>query len=138
MTDPIIGLMNYTLVILAAFLLGSFLIFLAPIFLVKIQRRRLLKLSGSPGEVDYCMSPRKNMKRVSQLGREIEKKKKERKRAKDMERRKAVEGVGLGLDLGGVGRQGKKLEPVLEDVEMQWVDIKLRDGGYGAGVGKKC
>ena len=81
------------------------------------------------------------MKKVSKLGREIKVKKQEReeqkKTARDLDREKTVGGVGLGISLGGVGRQGTKLEPVMEDVEMQWIDIKLRDGGCGAGIGKK-
>lgn len=109
--------------------IGLLLTLLVPVMLAKMQRRRLLKLGGMPGELGYELSPRRNMKMVREWGREIKEKKKERKEGK----KRAVGGVGV----GGTGRQGKKLESVLEDVEMQWVEAGLKDGGCGAGVGKK-
>ena len=58
------------------------------------------------------MSPLGNLRMVRGWGWEIGEKKKERKRARDVEKGKVMGGV------AGTGRQGKKLETVCEDVEM--------------------
>lgn len=86
------------------------------------------------------MSPSKYMAKVKEWGREIkvrkQERKEQRKRERDLERGK-VAGA-LGQDFSGAGRQGRKLESVLEDVEMQWIEIGLGDGEkYGAGDVKK-
>ncbi|KAG6995823.1 hypothetical protein G7Y79_00041g077750 [Physcia stellaris] len=122
LNDLILNLYRYTLFIFLLLLLTL----LIPILLAKLQHRRLRKLGGAPGEVDYVMSPVGNLRLVRGLGWEIGERKKERKRARDLERGKVMGGV------AGTGRQGS----VCEDVEMQCVEGAGKEGDVGLGLGR--
>ena len=120
LSDLIQYLYLYTIFITLLLCLGFLLTLLIPILLAKMQHRRLRKLGGAPGEVDYVVSPVGNLRMVRGWGWEIKEKKKQR-------RERAVGDVAV----AGMGKQGKKLESVCEDVEMQCVEGGGKEGGCG-------